>query len=161
MGSYRVAEVCLNGHVSTSRADTIPERREKFCSHCGEPTTTQCTVCNSSVRGYYDVPGVITLGAVYEPPAFCHNCGSSFPWTERKILSAVELVEHDASLSPEEIQQFRSDLTELTKDSPKTQIASLRFKNVMSKVGSSVASGVREIIVGVLSDAAKKAIFGG
>ena len=71
-----------------------------------------------------------------------------------------ELVEAGAELSPEEVQQFRTDLTELTKDSPKTQVASLRFKKVMTKVGTSVASGVRDIVVDVLSEAAKKAIWG-
>jgi hypothetical protein len=70
------------------------------------------------------------------------------------------LVEVGADLSPEELQQFRSDLTELTKDSPKTQVASLRFKKVMGKVGTSIASGVRDIVVDVLSEAAKKVIWG-
>ena len=69
-------------------------------------------------------------------------------------------MEIGADLSPEEIQQFRTDLNELTKDSPKTQVASLRFKKVMSKVGTSIASGVREIVVDVLSEAAKKTIWG-
>ncbi|WP_342315558.1 DUF2321 domain-containing protein [Lysobacter sp. FW306-1B-D06B] len=58
------------------------------------------------------------------------------------------------------LEQFRADLAELTKDGPKTQVASLRFKKVMAKVGSSVAFGVREIVVDVLSEAAKKAIWG-
>lgn len=160
MGTYRVAEVCPNGHVSTSSADTSPELREKFCSKCGEQTITQCPNCQSSIRGYYYVEGVITLGSRYDPPAFCHNCGKSFPWAERKIASAIELIEVGAELSSEEIQQFRTDLTELTKDSPKTQVASLRFKKVMAKVGTSVASGVRDIVVDVLSEAAKKAIWG-
>jgi hypothetical protein len=159
MGSYRVAEVCPNGHVSTSSADKSPELREKFCSRCGEPTMTQCPSCKVPIRGYYYVEGFIG-GYNYEPPAFCHNCGKPFPWTDRRIASAIELVEVVAALSPDELQQFRSDLTELTKDSPKTQVASLRFKNVMTKVGASVASGVREIVVGVLSEAAKKAIWG-
>lgn len=160
MGRYCVAEVCPNGHVSTSSADTSPERRERFCSKCGEQTITQCPNCNASVRGYYDVECVITIGRRYEPPAFCHNCGKSFPWAERKIASAVELIEVGSELSSEEIQQFRTDLTELTKDSPKTQVASLRFKKVMAKVGNSVASGVRAIVVDILSEAAKKAIWG-
>lgn len=46
------------------------------------------------------------------------------------------------------------------KDSPRVQVASLRFKQTMSKVGTSVASGVRDIVVDVLSEAAKKAIWG-
>ena len=160
MGTYRIAEVCPNGHVSTKAADRNPALREKFCSSCGEATTTECAHCNASIRGDYDVPGVISLGSTYEPPAFCYNCGKPFAWTERKIAGAVELVEIGGDLTAEEVEQFRSDLTELTKDTPKTQVASLRFKKVMAKVGSSVASGVRDIVVDVVSETAKKAIWG-
>lgn len=160
MGTYRVAQVCPNGHVATTAADQNPELREAFCSKCGEETIMQCPSCSASIRGDFYVEGVFGLGGDYEPPSFCHNCGSRFPWTERKIAGAVELVEAGAELSPEEVQQFRTDLTELTKDSPKTQVASLRFKKVMTKVGTSVASGVRDIVVDVLSEAAKKAIWG-
>ena len=160
MGTYRTAEVCPNGHVSTSSADTSPELREKYCSQCGEPTITQCPSCNANIRGYYDVPGVISIGRTYEPPAFCYNCGNPFPWTERKISGALELIKEGGDLSEEEYQQFEKDLVELTKDSPKVQVASVRFKKVMGKVGNSVASGVREIVVDVLSEAAKKALWG-
>jgi len=63
-------------------------------------------------------------------------------------------------LTEEEYQQFEKDLVELTKDSPKVQVASIRFKKVMGKVGNSIASSVREIVVDVLSEAAKKALWG-
>lgn len=159
MGTYRVAQICPNGHVATTAADQNPELREAFCSQCGEATLMQCAKCSAPIRGDYHVEGVFGFSN-YEPPAFCHNCGNSFPWTERKIAGAVELVEVGADLSPEEVQQFRSDLAELTKNSPKTQAASLRFRKVMTKVGASVASGVRDIVVDVLSEAAKKAIWG-
>lgn len=159
MGTYHVAEVCPNGHVSTSSADTSPELREKFCSSCGEPTMTQCPSCRAAIRGYYYVEGVFSLSE-YTPPAHCHNCGSAFPWTARKIAGAVELVEVGGGLTDSEIVQLRTDLTELTRDSPKTQVASLRFKKAMAKVGSTVAQGVRDIVVDVLSEAAKKAIWG-
>ncbi len=160
MGVYRVAEVCLNGHVTTTSADQNPELREKFCSKCGAETIIRCLNCNTAIRGYYDVEGVISLGRNYHPPAFCYNCGKEFPWTERKIASAVELVEIDEKLTENEIEQFKADLSELTKDSPKTQVASARFKKTMTKVGTSVASGLREILVDVLSEAAKKAVWG-
>ena len=117
MRTYQVAEICPNGHVTTSAANLNPELREKFCSQCGEPTTTQCPNCQATIRGRYDVPQVIGLFH-YSPPAHCHNCGSAFPWTARKVDSAVELVEVAEGLSSDELQQFRADLTELTKDSP-------------------------------------------
>jgi hypothetical protein len=158
MGQYRVAQICPNGHVATNSADQHPELLEAFCSKCGEATITACINCKSSIRGYYDVEGVFRSGDKYRPPPFCHACGSPFPWTERKVAAAVELVEVAGDLSTEEVAQFRSDLTELTKDSPRTQVASIRFNKVMAQVGGSAASAVREIVVGVLSEVAKKAL---
>jgi len=160
MGVYRTAEVCPNGHTSTSSVDQNPELSEKFCSECGEATITACPSCGSAIRGDYDVEGVVSIGFSYEPPAFCHGCGQSFPWTSRKLDAAVELVEIDGSLSAEELADFRSELGYLVKDSPRTQVASVKFNGVMSKVGASIAGGVKEIVVGVLSEAAKKAIWG-
>ncbi len=160
MGTYRTAEVCPNGHVSTSSANISPELREKYCSKCGEETATQCKECGEYIRGYYHVDGVIGFGSPYEPPAFCHNCGKPFEWTHRKINGAVELVKEGTDLTAEELTQFETDLKELTKDSPGVQVASIRFKKYMSKAGNSIASGVKDIIVSVLSEAAKKAIWG-
>ena len=159
-GDYDVAEVCPNGHVSTGAADRYPQFREKFCSQCGELTTTQCPTCEEAIRGTYFVAGY--LGADdYHPPAHCHNCGTAFPWTQRRIAAAIELLEVDGSLSNAEITQFRTDLVVMTKDTPQTQVASLRFKKAMLKVGKTVADGVREIIVSVLSEVAKDQIKGG
>jgi hypothetical protein len=160
MGTYRTAEVCPNGHVSTRSADIHPELREKFCSKCGEPTMMSCPHCHASIRGDYHVPGAIVLGDSFEPPAHCHNCGKAFTWTDRKIAGAVELLEAGGQLSGDEIAQVRSDLIEMTKDTPRMQAASLRFKKAMCKAGSAVAAGVRDIVVDVLSEAAKKAIWG-
>jgi hypothetical protein len=112
------------------------------------------------LRGFYHVDGVLSLGVGYEPPAYCYNCGVPLPWTERKVAAAVELLEASGELTASELTQFREDMTELTKDSPRVQVASLRFKKVMAKTGSAVASGVRDIVVDILSEAAKKAIWG-
>ena len=160
MGEYQTAQICPNGHVATDSANRYPEQKERFCSRCGEETLTNCPHCQTPIRGDYYVEGVLAVGG-YEPPGFCHNCGAKFPWTERKISAAVELLEAGGTLSKEELQQFQQDLSELTKDSPKVQVASLRFKNMMKKVGESAASGVRDIVVDILSEAAKKAIWGG
>lgn len=160
MGTYRIAEICPNGHVSTDAADANPELREKFCSRCGEATMTHCPNCSVGIRGEYHVDAVVFLGSNYTPPAYCFNCGNAFEWTKRKIEGAVELLEADGSMSATEIGQFKTDLIVLTKETPQTQVASLRFKKALLKVGASVADGVRTIIIDVLSDAAKKAISG-
>ncbi|MDR1075024.1 MAG: DUF2321 domain-containing protein [Xanthomonadaceae bacterium] len=104
MGAYRVAQVCPHGYVATAAADQNPELREAFCSQCGEEAIMQCSNCSAPIRGDYHVEGVFGLGDDDESPAFCHSCGKTFPWTERKIASAVELVEVGADLSPEKLQ---------------------------------------------------------
>ncbi|MEA4866689.1 MAG: DUF2321 domain-containing protein [Sphaerochaeta sp.] len=159
MGVYRVAEICLNGHVSTSSADTSPELREKYCSKCGESTITQCPNCQSSIRGNYYVPGVISFHT-FICPSFCHNCGRPFPWTERSLQAASELMELSGKLEDAELIQFRTDLDSLMKDTPQTKVASFRVKTFLSKVGKEIASGVRDILVDIVSETAKKAIWG-
>ena len=160
MGKFCTAQVCLNGHVATSAADRNPELKEQYCSQCGEPTLTKCNSCESPIRGDYHVDGVFSFGGVYLPPAFCHNCGEAFPWTERRIESAVELLQAGADLPSEELEQFRADLNELSKDGPRVQVAAIRFNKTMAKVGASLPSGVRTVIIDVVSEAAKKAIWG-
>lgn len=78
----------------------------------------------------------------------------------RKVDAAAELVESSGILSSMELAQFRADLSDLTRESPRLQIASVRFKQIMAKVGSVIAGGVRDIVVDVLSEAAKKAVWG-
>ena len=160
MSQYRTAEVCLNGHVSTDAIEISPELREKFCSKCGEETTIKCKEWGAEIRGYHEVEGFIGIGSKYKPPSFCHNCGKPFEWTKRKINGAVELVKESQELSQNELNQFETDLNELTKDTPSVQVASVRFKKYMAKAGSAIATGVKDIIIGVISETAKKAIWG-
>jgi hypothetical protein len=159
MGVYRTAEICLNGHVTTSSADTSPELREKYCSECGEPTITQCPNCKSNIRGYYDVPNVIGF-LEYTCPLFCHNCGNPFPWTERRIQAASELMELSDKLSESELTQFKADLDSLVKDTPQAKVASFRVKAFLGKAGKEIASAVRDILIDIVSETAKKAIWG-
>jgi hypothetical protein len=134
-----------------------PEDHEEFCSKCGEETMVTCTHCSAPIRGQYNIEGAegSDLGD-YEPPAYCHKCGHPFPWTGRRIDAAVELLETGSDVSPEQAQQFRRDLDAVTKDTPSTQAAAYRLKTLMGNIGQSVATRIREIIVDVLSEAAKK-----
>jgi hypothetical protein len=121
---------------------------------------THCPNCRVGIRGDYHVEEVFVLNAHYTPPAYCFNCGNPFEWTKRKIAGAVDLLEIGADVTPVELQQFRTDLTDATRDTPKTQVASLRIRNLMAKVGTSVAGGVREIVIDLVSETAKKIIWG-
>lgn len=116
---------------ATTAANVYPECREAFGAQYGDATITQCPNCSASILCDYQIEGVLFLGSQYK---------------------------RSGCFSPEELQQFRSDLAELTKNSSKLQVALFRFKHVMSKVGTPIASGVRDIVIDILSEVAKKAI---
>jgi len=51
-------------------------------------------------------------------------------------------------------------LDDLIVETPRTQLAAVRFKNLAAKAGRETAGALRSIIVDIASEAAKKAIFG-
>lgn len=160
MGTYRTAQVCLNGHSVTSSLEISPELAEKFCSDCGVETISTCPNCQAKIRGYYEVPGVFSMGG-YTPPNFCHGCGTAFPWARAKIDAAKELADELDELSDDEKEKLKSTIDDLVVAGPKTEVAALRYKKLVGKVGGATASALRSILVDVASEAAKKLLFGG
>lgn len=157
-GSHDVAQICLNGHVITSGLRLSPELAEDRCSKCGAETTSECPSCECAIRGYYSVPGVIAFNE-YLRPAFCHRCGEPFPWTKSMLEAARELAMDEEVLSQDERKAWVASLDDLVVDTPRTQVAALRFKKYFAKAGAATAAAMREIIVEIASEAAKKALF--
>ena len=75
---YDVAQICLNGHVVTSSAGSNPGHTAAFCELCGAKTVTACEQCQTAIRGFHHMSGVIH--SMYDRPAFCFKCGTAFPW---------------------------------------------------------------------------------
>lgn len=159
MGWYDVAQVCLNGHVVNDSARRNPEFSKKFCKRCGEPTITQCPECNHDIQGDYHVEGVAVIGASTMPaPAFCHNCGQAFPWTVASQQAAIDLFIEE-SQSKDEQDEFRKSVEEITKDSPQAQVASKRITRLLGRVSTETASAIRDILVNLASETAKRFLF--
>jgi len=158
---YDAAQICLNGHVVNDRARDHPQHNSNFCQKCGAATATQCPNCKTEIRGDYEVEGVFVIGSSqYHAPAFCHDCGKAYPWTESKIKAAEELIGLAEKLDDDEKAALTADLPDLVRDTPRTQVAATRFKKLAAKVGGGIASALRDIVVDIASDAAKKAILG-
>ncbi|WP_234121147.1 DUF2321 domain-containing protein [Clostridium hydrogenum] len=160
MPYYHIAQICLNGHKITTAADDSPELKENFCSKCGAATITNCPDCNTSIRGYYEVEGVFSLGNKYKVPSYCHNCGKPYPWTKTALESAKSLIDEDENLNSDEKKQFFDTLPDLIVESPtpKTQLAAARFKRFISKAATYTADGVKDIIVNIASETIKKSL---
>jgi len=156
---YDTAQVCLNGHVITQFAQTRPEHQKKFCDKCGAETIVACPKCSKPLQGYHHAGRFHSL-VKEEPPAFCHECGAAFPWTEGHLSAAQELADETPEFTLEDRDQFRQSLNDIVKQTPNSPLAVTRFRKLLSKGGRLVSDGLRDILVDVLSEAIKKQIWG-
>lgn len=157
---YDTAQMCINGHVVNSMAISVPQSNKKHCASCGAPTIKSCASCNSAIRGYYHIPGVIG-GFHFYPPSYCDNCGTAFPWTISSLEAARELADELEELTDEEKEQLKNSFPDLVKNTPKTVVAETRFKKLMKKAGAEAYDGMKSVLIDIVSETAKKSIFGG
>jgi hypothetical protein len=155
---YDIAQVCFNGHVTNSSAKRISEHNQEYCNRCGQKTITNCPSCNNEIRGDYWGGGFST--AEFIAPSYCQKCGKPFPWTENKIKSVIEYSKEFGGLDSNEADELEKSINDLVSDTPKTQLGASRFKRIMTKVGAESASAIKEIIVDIVSESAKKIIWG-
>ena len=159
-GYHHTAQICLNGHVLTSSHKPAPGHEQKFCPRCGEAAVTRCESCQAEIRGRYEVPGVIDYTNTYATPGFCHSCGKPYPWTERRLQAAKELADELDELSETERLTLRNSLEDLIRDTPRTELAGIRFKKMMKKVGKEPYEAMRNMVTDLLSESLKRTLFG-
>lgn len=158
-GGYKPAAVCTLGHTATSNLEGSPDLAGKFCKHCGSEVITACPNCKSPIRGYYSVPGVLTL-AGYDPPNFCEDCGRSFPWTAAKLAAANDLAD-ELDLSQADRDKIKQSVADVTKDGPATSIAAIRLKKFLGTAKDAVGQALWKITVELATQTAKKTLLGG
>ncbi|QXG79671.1 DUF2321 domain-containing protein [Rhodospirillum rubrum] len=159
MGYYLTAQVCGNGHHTTSSVEHSPNLMANFCDKCGSETMTKCPSCSTKIRGKYYVDDFAIIGQNYTAPSFCHACGKAFPWTTTKIEAAKEMVEEIDELSPDEREKLKGAIDDIVIEGARTELGANRFKKLLTKMGSASASAMRDIVVDVISETAKKIIF--
>ena len=154
---YDTALVCAAGHVINSTRGLRPESDAKFCSKCGEQAVGACPSCSTTVRGEY-LEAMVT--AEWIPPAYCHECGKPYPWTESALSAASELADSLEGLSADEVATLKEKLPALLGDTPSTPVASHKVKTILEKVPESGKNVFEKVLSGVLTTAVKTAIFG-
>jgi hypothetical protein len=159
LGHYDTAQICRNGHVITSNYNDYPAHRQNHCDKCGAATITKCESCGTDIRGEYEVPGVAFVGAGITAAGFCHACGKPYPWTVAKLQAAKELVGELDDLDAGERESLKITLDDLVKDTPKTEVASIRFKKLMKKVGKESYEAVKTVVTDLVSESIKKSLF--
>jgi hypothetical protein len=62
-------------------------------------------------------------------------------------------------LSEDERQMLKASLDDLVRDTPRTTLAATRFKRLATKAGKGGADAFKDILIEVISEAAKKLIW--
>lgn len=158
---FDTAQICLNGHVINRMADDHPESNADYCKDCGQKTITRCQSCNTNIRGYKHIPRV-AYGDTSPAPRFCHACGRSYPWTRARIGAAQAYADEVSELDDGEKILLKASIEEIVagRESPRTEVASVRFKRLVAKSGKATADAMRSILIDIVSEAAKKSIWG-
>ena len=117
---------------------------------------TACPSCGRPIRGLPMFGVVLTQ---YKPPAFCRYCGEPFPWTQGRVDAARELASEAENLTNDERKELADTIDDLVRDVPHTQVSAGRFKRLVTKAGLGTANALRDILVDIASETAKKAIW--
>lgn len=155
MGYYNQATICENGHVMSS----TQANSQKFCSKCGAPTISECPNCHTLLRGTYEVEGVITIGVKYQKEYYCHHCGKPYPWTQKTIDSAVEILSLDQDLNDDQREVLKNAIPDLLVETPKTSVSIARYKLFLQKAPELISNALYQVFVDVLSEAVRKSLF--
>lgn len=155
MSGYYPAQICLNGHVISDWKNNV----ETYCSDCGAKTISACPNCNTPIRGdYNDEYALYTTE--YKRPSYCFACRNPFPWTQSSIEAIQELIDFDEQLSQEGKDYIDNNISALTTDIPKTKVVATKFKYYLSETANATGNAVKDILVDIISETAKKIIFG-
>ncbi len=155
---YDTAQICLNGHAINHAYHLYPEHNQDFCDKCGELTIFKCQNCETEIKGVYNVKGVIG----YRPdkaPNFCHKCGKPYPWTVKKLDAIREIADELEELSTEEKEKLKNSLDDIIVETPKSEVAGLRFKKILGKLGRDSYESIKSILVDIASETIKKSLF--
>jgi hypothetical protein len=155
---YDVGLACTNGHGVNGSSTHLPEFNAKFCQDCGAEAISRCPQCATAIRGTYS--GGVLITRAWVPSAFCFECGAAYPWTTNRLAAARALAEDADSLSDDERTVLAGTFDDLLRDTPMTPVAANRFKKLAAKAGTSTAAALRDVLVDVISEGAKRSIWG-
>ena len=152
--NYYNATICLNGHVVDKRIANA----QKYCSTCGKETYSVCTNCQQPIHGVIKLDGVIGVSK-YDKPYFCHECGAPYPWTQKILDNAVELVSLDDELDDISKELIKSAIPDLLIETSTTPIAAAKYKKGMNKAGQIIKDSMTQLLLDVACEVAKKLLF--
>jgi hypothetical protein len=97
-------------------------------------------------------------GGPYQPPKYCGECGTPFPWTEKALSAAKEYIDDLDQLDAEETVSLKGTFDDLTSDTSRTPVAANRFNKFIHKIGPVAGSVLQKIVETIATEAAKKSM---
>ena len=134
--SYDVQQVCENGHQITGCYSIRELERQKFCKKCGAPTIIACPNCNKEIQGdriEEDFRGYRNPVESAVVPSYCPNCGKPYPWTESKIVTAIQILTEFGKLDEKEKETIEQDIKNIARDIPQAELSAMRIKRIWEK----------------------------
>lgn len=135
MKDYGIARICLSGHVISEDIE-ISDPTRTFCQLCGDSSIIACKHCNAPIPGGF-YGGLLTIKEV-TVPAYCHNCGKPYPWTEARLIAATNIINMLDELTPEQKQQLIDFIPDLIVETPKSQYAALIYAKFLDGINGFV-----------------------
>ncbi|MCJ0932626.1 DUF2321 domain-containing protein [Virgibacillus halodenitrificans] len=155
---YKIAQICLNGHIITGNVGGWRGESEKFCSNCGEKTIESCQECGGRIKGDYEAEwGYIAIDSA---PYYCINCGRPYPWTATILDNAVELVAFDDNLSLEQKELIKTTFPDLIVETPTTPVAIAKYKKAIKDAQEPIRDGLKQLFAKVVTETVKKSLWG-
>jgi len=145
--------------VLNDRSTALPEHNQRRCDKCGSEVIDACPQCNTTIRGHFHNPNSRYVDHTIDAPAFCHECGKPYPWTESKLDAARDLVEQLEIFDIPEKTLLNSSVEELLRDTPKSPPAVVRFKMLLAKASPLAQEAFKQILFNVLSEPIRRIVF--
>lgn len=153
---YNNATICLNGHIISK----YNSNAQKYCTKCGAETYSFCSKCTSPIRGLFEPSNVYLMGErPLSLPYYCHECGAPYPWTEKILENAVELLALDDELDDASKALIKNAIPDLIVDTPTTPIAIASYRKGISSAGQILKDSLRQLLIDIISETAKKVLF--
>jgi hypothetical protein len=148
---YHPAEICMEGHVKSAKADIDRDGR-KFCKVCGGSIIEKCPTCVHQIDGLLMAEDSQIVP--YVAPKYCPFCGTAYPWTKNILDKASKLIE-ETNLSSQEKAQMKISLDTIARNAPGAQTDALRVKEYTKKIGGQLGLMLKDIAVEMASEKIK------
>lgn len=131
-------QVCENGHTITGQYSITSQDQQKFCRKCGANTIIACPNCDEKIQGDRFERRRSRLELVESPdvPSYCPNCGKPFPWTQKRIQTAIQIFAEFGDLEEEEKKTIEQDVENIAKDVPEAELSARRIKRILKRCGN-------------------------